>query len=132
MPFDGTEHEGRIEVLEKMDRVIGLLSNQRRWCKGVLYTHGGRRCIVGAMMLADAVIELKKPILLAIEQVTGCYYARIEAFNDEPQTTHAVVIRVLRQARENILNAAITPRAVEQRVRPWALREIFRERAQGS
>lgn len=53
----------------------------------------------------------------AIEQVTGCYYARIEAFNDEPQTTHAVVIKVLRQAREDILNAAITPRAVEQRVR---------------
>ena len=63
MPFDGTEHEGLIEVLEKMDRVIGLLSNERRWCKGVLYTHEGRRCIVGAMMLADAVIELKKPIL---------------------------------------------------------------------
>ena len=36
MPFDGTGFEGRVEALEKMDQVIDLLSDQRRWCKQTL------------------------------------------------------------------------------------------------
>ena len=119
MPFDGKDYESRIEILDKLDKVIDLLNNERRWCKSVLYTRDGRRCIVGAMMSADAVTELKKPILLAIEQVTGCYYARIEAFNDEPQTTHAHVVKVLHKARENIMNAAVAPPAATHRTALW-------------
>jgi hypothetical protein len=104
MPFDGTGYEGRIEALDKMDKVIDLLAREDRWCKQQLRSYDGRRCILGAMMAADATIALKEPILLAIKQVTGRDYLRIEMFNDHPLTTHALVVRVLSQARENIVN----------------------------
>jgi hypothetical protein len=104
MPFDGTGYEGRIEALDKMDKVIDLLAREDRWCKQQLRSYDGRRCILGAMMAADATIALKEPILLAIKQVTGRDYLRIEMFNDHPLTTHALVVRVLSQARENIIN----------------------------
>jgi hypothetical protein len=104
MPFDGTGYEGRIEALDKMDKVIDLLAREDRWCKQQLRSYDGRRCILGAMMAADATIALKEPILLAIKQVTGRDYLRIEMFNDHPLTTHGLVVRVLNQARENIIN----------------------------
>ncbi len=104
MPFDGIRYEGRIEALDKMDKVIGLLCDEARWCKRTLRTRDGRRCIVGAIMAADAIADLKAPVLLAVEQVTG-HKQRIETFNDDPLTTHALVMKVLRQARENILTA---------------------------
>ena len=104
MPFDGTGYEGRIEALDKMDKVIDLLAREDRWCKQQLRSYDGRRCILGAMMAADATIALKEPILLAIKQVTGRDYLRIEMFNDHPLTTHGLVVRVLQQARENVLN----------------------------
>lgn len=104
MPFDGTGYEGRIEALEKMDKVIDLLSREDRWCKQQLRSYDGRRCILGAMMAADATIVLKEPILLAIKQVTGRDYLRIEMFNDHPLTTHGLVLKVLSQARENVVN----------------------------
>jgi len=104
MPFDGTGYEGRIEALDKMDKVIDLLSREDRWCKQQLRSYDGRRCILGAMMAADATIVLKEPILLAIKQVTGRDYLRIEMFNDHPLTTHGLVLRVLHQARENVVN----------------------------
>jgi hypothetical protein len=103
MPFDGTGYDGRIEALDKMDRVISLLSREDRWCKQQLRSYDGRRCILGAMMAADATIALKEPILMAIKQVTGRDYLRIEMFNDHPLTTHATVIEVLNQARDNIV-----------------------------
>jgi hypothetical protein len=107
MPFDGTGYEGRIEALEKMDKVIDLLGREDRWCKQQLRSYDGRRCILGAMMAADATIALKEPILLAIRQVTGRDYLRIEMFNDHPLTTHGLVLRVLGQARENIVNGVV-------------------------
>ena len=107
MPFDGTGYEGRIEALDKMDKVIDLLSREDRWCKQQLRSYDGRRCILGAMMAADATIALKEPILLAIRQVTGRDYLRIEMFNDHPLTTHGLVLRVLGQARENIVNGVV-------------------------
>jgi hypothetical protein len=103
MPFDGTGYGGRIEALDKMDKVIDLLAREDRWCKQQLRSYDGRRCILGAMMAADATIALKEPILLAIKQVTGRDYLRIEMFNDHPLTTHGLVLRVLSQARENVL-----------------------------
>jgi hypothetical protein len=112
MPFDGTGLEGRITVLEKMDKVVDLLSREDRWCKQQLRSYDGRRCILGAMVAADATIALKEPILLAIRQVTGRDYLRIEMFNDHPLTTHALVVKVLHQARENIVNGLVDyPRA---------------------
>lgn len=104
MPFDGTGYENRSEALERMDKVIELLSREDRWCKQQLRSYDGRRCILGAMMAADATIILKDPILLAIKQVTGRDYLRIEMFNDHPLTTHALVVKVLHRARENVIN----------------------------
>jgi hypothetical protein len=108
MPFDGTGREGRIEALDKMEKVIDLLSREDRWCKQQLRSYDGRRCILGAMMAADATIALKEPILMAIKQVTGRDYLRIEMFNDHPLTTHATVVKVLNQARENIVTGVAT------------------------
>jgi hypothetical protein len=104
MPFDGTGYEGRIDAIDKMDKVIDLLSREDRWCKQQLRSYDGRRCILGAMMAADATIVLKEPILLAIKQVTGRDYLRIEMFNDHPLTTHGLVLKVLSQARENVVH----------------------------
>jgi hypothetical protein len=112
MPFDGTGLEGRIEAVEKMDKVIDLLSREDRWCKQQLRSYDGRRCILGAMMAADATIALKEPILMAIKQVTGRDYLRIEMFNDHPLTTHGMVVKVLDQARQNVVSGVIAhPRA---------------------
>ena len=103
MPFDGSEGGQTSDALRKMDRVIGLLATEDRWCKGQLETNDGRRCIVGAMALAGAATALCKPILRAIEDVTGRKYRRIELFNDAPQTTHSSVMQVLLKARESLL-----------------------------
>ena len=103
MPFDGNGYESRIDALERMDKVIDLLSREERWCKQQLRSYDGRRCILGAMMAADATVALKDPILLAIRQVTGRDYLRIEMFNDHPLTTHALVVKVLHRARENVI-----------------------------
>jgi hypothetical protein len=119
MPFDGTRYEDRNPALDKMDKVIDLLSDERRWCKRQLRSPDGRYCILGAMRAAGAVAELKAPILLAIKQVTGHNWPRIEYFNDHPTTTHARVVRVLWQARENVINGA--PQAVQQRIGTLAL-----------
>lgn len=106
MPFDGNGYESRIDALERMDKVIDLLSREDRWCKQQLRSYDGRRCILGAMMAADATIALKDPILLAIRQVTGRDYLRIEMFNDHPLTTHALVVKVLHRARDNVISGA--------------------------
>jgi hypothetical protein len=107
MPFDGTGYESRVDALEKMDKVIDLLSREDRWCKQQLRSYDGRRCILGAMMAADATIALKEPILLAIKQVTGRDYLRIEMFNDHPMTSHPLVVKVLHQARQNIVDGVV-------------------------
>jgi hypothetical protein len=123
MPFDSTLYEDRNPALNKMDRVIDLLSEESRWCKRQLRSPDGQYCIMGAILVGNAVTELKAPILLAIEQITG-RSGRIESFNDHPTTTHALVVRVLWQARENVINGA--PRVAHPRIGAWALfRWIF-------
>ena len=104
MPLDGTGYEDRFETLEKIDKVIELLGDERRWCQKQLQTLDGRRCILGAMKAADATYVLKAPILRAIKQVTGRNHLRIEVFNDHPLTTHALVVQVLHRARANVLD----------------------------
>ena len=136
MPFDGNGYEGRIEALDKMDKVIDLLAREDRWCKQQLRSYDGRRCILGAMMAADATTVLKEPILLAVKQVTGRDYLRIEMFNDHPLTTHTLVLKVLNQARENIVNGVVERPVVMASaagsawwgspVKPWSqLRRLF-------
>ncbi len=136
MPFDGTGYEGRIEAIDKMDKVIDLLGREDRWCKQQLRSYDGRRCILGAMMAADATIVLKEPILRALKQVTGRDYLRIEMFNDHPLTTHGLVLKVLQQARENVINGVMERPAAPASLaaatwwngplKPWAhLRRLF-------
>jgi hypothetical protein len=107
MPFDGIDYEKRLDSLAKMDRVMALLSTEGRWCKQQLRSYDGRRCLLGAMMAADATIALREPILQAIRQVTGIDHLRIELFNDHPATTHKLLQDVLAQARSNIATGAV-------------------------
>jgi hypothetical protein len=124
MPFDGAGYEVRDRMLDQIDRVIALLATEDKWCKRMLESRDGRRCILGAMRAADAMIELTAPILQAIEQVTGRRYMRIEIFNDHSSTTHPLVLRVLHQARENVRVSVINPgewRLFSQGLAPYTL-----------
>ena len=109
MPFDGNEFEyldARQRVLREMDeqlqQVRSLLAHEGRWCKGALETPDGRRCILGAMHAVHASRILEPIVLGAIKDVTGRYYLRIDAFNDQRNTTHGLVLAVLEQASENV------------------------------
>jgi hypothetical protein len=113
MPFDEDRHHERSDALEKVDKVIALLSTEDRWCKFFGESSDGRRCLWGAMWAEDAVTVLEPPVLRAIERVTGCRYESIDAFNDAAATTHAMVLAVLRQARRDLL--AISPSAPRYR-----------------
>jgi hypothetical protein len=100
MPFDGRE----VRVLGKIDEVINLLDDGKGWCKQQLHAGDGRHCIVGALRTVGAEAELREPVLDAIRQVTGRRCGRIELFNDHPLTRFPLVLRVLKQARENLAN----------------------------
>src|SRR6516164_4041447 len=118
MPFDGNDDESRIEILDKLEEVIALLSDKRHWCQGQLQTTDGRYCIGGAMMAVGATLALRPLILQAIEQVTGRDYARIERFNDHPGTTNGLVVKGRQKARENMIGGAVAARTVEHRIGP--------------
>ena len=102
MPFDPVDHEFRFEAIEKIGRVIGLLSVRERWCKRRLKTEDGRMCILGAVREADAELLLYAPILRAIREVTGHGYRQIEHFNDSWVATHSLVLDVLERARDDL------------------------------
>jgi hypothetical protein len=112
MPFDGAEF-GQAILLDKIDRVLALLASEDRWCKGVLRSVDGRRCLAGALIAAEAQALLTPVLLQAIREVTGHKHWRIEAFNDRASTSHAQVLAVLHRARDDILagraQAAIRP-----------------------
>ncbi|HUZ74406.1 MAG TPA: hypothetical protein VMU87_15590 [Stellaceae bacterium] len=102
MPFDPGYQELRLIALEKIERVIGLLGDRDRWCKGALRTDDGRMCILGAVREADAELLLYAPILRAVREVTGNAYRQIEKFNDSWLTSHALVLDVLDRVREDL------------------------------
>ena len=116
MPLDGTElgifgdHP-----LAKLGSVEQLLASEQQWCKGKLRDSGGRHCLVGAMQAVEGRQALEPIILRAAREVGGKHYWRIEFFNDDPRTTHADVLRVLRRAREDIIAGMIDG----NRRRPW-------------
>ena len=107
MSFDVIGNQGQVGALDRIDEVILLLSRGDRWCKRQRRSFDGRRCLVGAMEAANAAIMLKEAILMAAKQVTGRDYLRIEMFNDHPRTNHATILKVLRQARENIITGTV-------------------------
>jgi hypothetical protein len=127
MPLDGTEL-GLFEdhPLAKLGAVERLIATEQQWCKGRLRDTDGRYCLVGAIQAVEARQMLEPIILRAAREVGGKRYWRIEFFNDDPRTTHADVLRVLRRARENIIAGM-----VEDDRRPWrerwrqALRALF-------
>ena len=122
MPLDDTGWQDRIGPLDKIDRVIDLLATEDRWCQGCLVTPDGRRCIMGAVQEVNGADSLVRPILLAIRQVTGRRFGRIERFNDDPATTHGLVLSMLFRARSNIVSsvtAAFSTVTALERVVGW-------------
>jgi hypothetical protein len=103
VPFNEDRNRQRSDALEKMGKVIALLATEDRWCKFFAVSGDGRRCLWGALWAEDAATILEAPVLCAIEQVTGCRYECIDAFNDHPATTHATVLAVLHRARQDLL-----------------------------
>jgi hypothetical protein len=102
MPFDDAWYRDDARVIGKIDEVIDLLNDGKGWCKQRLHSGDVRHCIVGALRTVGGEADLQGPILDAITQVTGRRYARIELFNDHPLTRFPLVLRVLKQARQNI------------------------------
>jgi hypothetical protein len=122
MPLDDTGWEDRIGSLGKINRVIDLLATQDRWCQGCLVSPDGRRCLMGAVQEVNGADSLIRPISLAIRQVTGRRFGQIERFNDDPETTHDLVLSVLFQARNNVINsmaAASDSKAASGRAAGW-------------
>jgi hypothetical protein len=105
MPFDGVGFVPS-DALQKMDAVIDLLATPEKWCKGALRSYDGRFCIRGAIRAVAGADLLEPRILLAIDEVAGKRFRRIEAFNDHPSTSHAQVLSVLTRARDSFVEGA--------------------------
>ena len=104
MPFDGTDPGLNTDYrFAKLADVGRLLATEQQWCKGRLRDSEGRHCLDGAMQAVEARQILEPIIMRAAREVGGKHYWRLEFFNDDPVTTHADILRVLRRARENII-----------------------------
>jgi hypothetical protein len=106
MPFDGTDVYDN-NPLAKLGAVERLLATEQQWCKGRLRDAHGRHCLVGAIEAVGGRQALQKVVLQAAREVSGKRYWRIEFFNDDPRTTHADVLQVLRRARQNLVAGMI-------------------------
>ncbi len=102
MPFDGIDGFDN-HPIAKLGAVERMLATEQQWCKGRLRDAHGRHCLVGAIEAVGGRQVLQKPILQAAREVSGKRYWRIEFFNDDPRTTHADVLQVLRRTRENMI-----------------------------
>jgi hypothetical protein len=129
MPFDGTDVYDN-HPLVKLGAVERLLATEQQWCKGRLRDAHGRHCLVGAIEAVGGRQMLQKVVLQAAREVSGKRYWRIEFFNDDPRTTHADVLQVLRRARENLIAGMISEYDRQPRYRRWAgaLRGLFAQR----
>jgi hypothetical protein len=107
MPFDGTDAFDN-HPIAKLGAVERMLATEQQWCKGRLRDAHGRHCLVGAIEAVGGRQVLQKPILQAAREVSGKRYWRIEFFNDDPRTTHADVLQVLRRTRENMIAGMIS------------------------
>jgi hypothetical protein len=106
MPFDGIDAFDN-HPIAKLGAVERMLATEQQWCKGRLRDAHGRHCLVGAIEAVGGRQVLQKPILQAAREVSGKRYWRIEFFNDDPRTTHADVLQVLRRTRENMVDGMI-------------------------
>jgi hypothetical protein len=103
-----------------------MLATEQQWCKGRLRDAHGRHCLVGAIEAVGGRQVLQKPILQAAREVSGKRYWRIEFFNDDPRTTHADVLQVLRRTRENMIAGMLGSYDRQPRHQRWlrALRSL--------
>jgi hypothetical protein len=119
MPLDGSEFALLEDhPLAKLAAVERLIATRQQWCQGRMRDEQGRHCLVGAMEAVNARLMLEPIILRAAREIGGKRYWRIEFFNDDPRTTHADVLRVLRRARDNIIHSVID----DDRHRSWRQR----------
>lgn len=125
MPFDGIDGLDN-HPIAKLGAVERMLATEQQWCKGRLRDAHGRHCLVGAIEAVGGRQVLQKPILQAAREVSGKRYWRIEFFNDDPRTTHADVLQVLRRTRENMIAGMIGSYDRQPRHRRWihALRAL--------
>lgn len=96
--------------------VRGLLSNPKRWTKGV-YEHDGAFCMVGAVgkltmgnsatplfghpaiaKMAAAIIKLFPRRAVVSNYRDAAPYTLVTRFNDHPRTSHADLLKVLKEA----------------------------------
>jgi hypothetical protein len=108
MPLDGTqmfEHP----TLAKLGEVECMLATEDQWCKGRMHDRNGRHCLVGALTIANAREELTRPIIRAIKEISGKHYWRIESFNDDPNTSHQDLLRVLYRVRLTLIAELARP-----------------------
>jgi hypothetical protein len=118
MPFDGIDALDN-HPIAKLGAVERMLATEQQWCKGRLRDAHGRHCLVGAIEAVGGRQVLQKPILQAAREVSGKRYWRIEFFNDDPRTTHADVLQVLRRTRENMIDGMICSFDRQPRHRRW-------------
>jgi hypothetical protein len=125
MPFDGIDAFDT-HPIAKLGAVERMLATEQQWCKGRLRDAHGRHCLVGAIEAVGGRQVLQKPILQAAREVSGKRYWRIEFFNDDPRTTHADVLQVLRRTRENMIAGMICSYDRQPPYRRWlrALRTL--------
>ena len=125
MPFDGID-TFEPHPLAKLGAVERLLATEQQWCKGRLRDAHGRHCLVGAIEAVDGRQMLQRVVMQAAREVSGKRYWRIEFFNDDPRTTHADVLQVLRRTRENMIDGMICSFDRQPRHRRWirALRAL--------
>ncbi len=125
MPFDGIDAFDN-HPIAKLGAVERMLATEQQWCKGRLRDAHGRHCLVGAIEAVGGRQVLQRPILQSAREVSGKRYWRIEFFNDDPRTTHADVLQVLRRARENMIAGMICSYDRQPRRQRWmrALRAL--------
>ena len=118
MPFDGIDGSDN-HPMAKLGAVERMLATEQQWCKGRLRDAHGRHCLVGAIEAVGGRQLLQKPILQAAREVSGKRYWRIEFFNDDPRTTHADVLLVLRRTRENMIAGMLSSYDRQPRHQRW-------------
>jgi len=103
MPFDVAGF-GVDDRVHQIDDVIQLIGAPDKWVKGKRRTGDGRFCVAGALIELSAT-RLRPVILEAINEVTGKRYGSVEAFNDDVETSHSMLMRVLERARVGLSRA---------------------------
>jgi hypothetical protein len=101
MPFDVAGFGVDDRVLQ-IDNVIQLIGAPDKWVKGKRRTGAGRFCVTGALVELNAA-NLRPVIMDAMNKVTRRRYGSVEAFNDDVETSHSMLIRVLQRARGDLI-----------------------------